>query len=530
MASSVIKVSVIGDVDKLRKAFSESATGAERWAGGMEKAGKRLTVGLTVPIVAGAALATKAAAEEAQEMEKLAGVISRQIPGATDEMIDANERWVTSLQNTIGVADGEIRGLEQKFIAAGASIEEAQMMSAAAFDTATATGKDYNSIADAMVKGMNGQTAGFSRLGIEVKKADGTMKSMDEILQDLAVHHGAAAEAADTDAGRAAIARAKMADLSETVGSMLLPVMAQLSDWLSKIADWFNNLDPSAQKIIVTLVGVAAAVGPVLIVASKLVTAFGIVGKAFTALQTLMMANPWLLLIAAVIALVVVIVTNWDTIVAFLKKTWAWITDTSKKVWEGLKAAVKSAVDFLVSLFMNWTLPGLIMKHWETIKKGAETVRDWIKGIWNGLIEWFKALPARVGSALSGLFDGLKNAFRNAINWVIDKWNGFKLSIKLPGLLGGGTIGIDTPNIPRFHQGGVFRSPTPGGEGLALLRDGERVLRPGQSGSQGSITNIYLEVNAGMGTDGITVGRQIVEALQRYSQVNGAVPITVRAS
>ena len=35
------------------------------------------------------------------------------------------------------------------------------------------------------------------------------------------------------------------------------------------------------------------------------------------------------------------------------------------------------------------------------------------------------------------------------------------------------------PDIPTFHDGGTFRAQTPGGEGLALLQDGERVSRSG---------------------------------------------------
>jgi hypothetical protein len=533
--SSVIRVSVFGDVKDLQNAFKTTATGAEKWAGGMEKAGKRLTLGLTAPIVAGATLATKAAAEEAQEMAKLADVIRRQVPGATQEMIDANEEWITNLQNSTGIADGELRALSQKFIAAGASIEDAQEMATASIDTAIATGKDYKSISDAMVKGMNGQTAGFSKLGLETKNADGTMKSLDEILQDLAVHHGAAAAAADTDAGRAAIAQAKMADLAETVGSFLLPIMAQLSDWLSKVADWFNNLDPSGQKMIVMLGGVVAAVGPVLLIASKLVTAFGVVGKAFKALSLLMSANPWVLLIAATVALVMLIINNWDKISAFLTKVWEAIKAAAKATWDWIKSAISAAVQFVTNLFLNWTLPGLIIKHWDKIRDGVKALIDFIKRAWDGVISWFTSLPGRIGSAVSGMWDGIKTAFKSAINWVIDKWNGLSLKIGpvsfpswVPGI-GGKSIALtlNTPNIPRLHSGGVFQAPGGAREGLALLESGERVLPRGASSGTQTIVNVT--VHAGLGTDPYAIGRGIVEVLQRYEKVNGAIPISVRA-
>lgn len=49
--------------------------------------------------------------------------------------------------------------------------------------------------------------------------------------------------------------------------------------------------------------------------------------------------------------------------------------------------------------------------------------------------------------------------------------------------IGGQGIG----DIPKFHGGGTFRAPTPGGEGLALLRDGEHVTVPGVGSDQAQV-------------------------------------------
>ena len=44
------------------------------------------------------------------------------------------------------------------------------------------------------------------------------------------------------------------------------------------------------------------------------------------------------------------------------------------------------------------------------------------------------------------------------------------------------------PDVPKFHDGGVFRAPRAGGEGLALLSDGERVTPRGAGGITINIT------------------------------------------
>ena len=103
----------------------------------------------------------------------------------------------------------------------------------------------------------------------------------------------------------------------------------------------------------------------------------------------------------------------------------------------------------------------------------VDFVRD-AKSALDGLIDFIGALPGRVYSLAKGMFDGIKDAFRSAINFVIDGWNGISFSLpsfdtKIPGV---GTIGgfsIGTPDIPRLATGGVISRPT-----LAFLGETSR--------------------------------------------------------
>jgi hypothetical protein len=205
-----------------------------------------------------------------------------------------------------------------------------------------------------------------------------------------------------------------------------------------------------------------------------------------------MMSNPWLLLIAATVALVVLIVKNWDKIKAFLAGVWDWIKRTAGAVWDFLKSVFKAGLDFLINLFLNWTGPGLIIKHWDKIKAAAMAVKDWVVEKFTAVVDFITGLPAKIATAATGMWDGIKAAFRGAINWLIDKWNNFEIrlggqQVNLPFGLSFTvpSIVLATPNIPRLHGGGVFRAPTPGGEGLAILRDREIVTRAGRPAPQG---------------------------------------------
>src|SRR5690606_26630228 len=90
------------------------------------------------------------------------------------------------------------------------------------------------------------------------------------------------------------------------------------------------------------------------------------------------------------------------------------------------------------------------------------------------VVDFVKGLPGKIASAARGMWDGIKDAFRSAINWVIDKWNG--LNFTLPGFefagqkVGGFTLA--PPRIPRLAQGGIVPA-TPGGRVVRVAEAGE---------------------------------------------------------
>lgn len=94
---------------------------------------------------------------------------------------------------------------------------------------------------------------------------------------------------------------------------------------------------------------------------------------------------------------------------------------------------------------------------------------DWEKA-WNGIVNIFKGIINYIPS----LIENVLNAGINTINGLIKGIN------KLTGAVGIPEIPlIPKVEIPRFHAGGVVDFEA-GGEGLALLKDGEMVLTQAQ--------------------------------------------------
>jgi len=172
-------------------------------------------------------------------------------------------------------------------------------------------------------------------------------------------------------------------------------------------------------------------------------------------------------------------------------KAGQFIMEAFKKIFgktlEALKELFGKIADKIVD-FIDYfkTLPGRIAKA------GAK-MWTWIVDLWNAywadqqkkldvFLDFFKKLPGLLAKIGLHMWDWLKDTFKNALNWVIDKWNNFRLSLRIPdnwltrgaGIAGVG-FDIDTPNIPRLAKGGTI-SPTPGGT-LARIAEAGRPER-----------------------------------------------------
>jgi hypothetical protein len=108
-------------------------------------------------------------------------------------------------------------------------------------------------------------------------------------------------------------------------------------------------------------------------------------------------------------------------------------------------------------------------------------------------------IASKIGGAIDGAFDGIKNAFRSALNWIIRAWN--RLEFKIPGFdppgpgpsFGGFTLGV--PNIPELRDGGIVPA-TPGGRLVRVAEGGsDEAVIPLKSGMKNlgrtTTVNVY---------------------------------------
>jgi hypothetical protein len=169
--------------------------------------------------------------------------------------------------------------------------------------------------------------------------------------------------------------------------------------------------------------------------------------------------------------------TIWQAVWGFLKAVGAWFAGPFagffKATWSGIVAGASWVWDKIKAYFGFWF--GLFQK----VKGWLGAAKDWMIQKLIQLVLWVQGLPDRIKSAASGMWNGIKDAFKSAVNWLIDKWNSFELTIG-----GGSVLGVDipsitlrTPNIPRLAGGGWMtpgRTYLTGENGPELVTAGRR--------------------------------------------------------
>jgi hypothetical protein len=199
--------------------------------------------------------ALKAAIEDEAEQKRLSQTL-KEVAGATDEQIAATEKWIDVTQRATGVADSDLRPAYDKLVRSSGSMEEAQKNLAIAMDVSRGTGKDLDTVAQALAKVLEGNTGAASKLIPELTGIAREGASADEVMAALAeTFKGQTNVHAETAEGKMARLNVAFAEMKEKLGEKLMPVLISFTDWLiekaipkaeeiaTKIATWWQKQD-----------------------------------------------------------------------------------------------------------------------------------------------------------------------------------------------------------------------------------------------------------------------------------------------
>lgn len=323
--------------------MDESQKRVEKVAGGFDKAGKAMTLGITLPLVAAGAAAFKMASDFNESQNK--------IEVAFGYMADDVSKWSETTLKSFGLAQGTAMDMAAAFGDMGTSMgltdkaaaEMSKSMVGLAGDLASFKNMGIAEVNTALTGVFTGETESLKRLGIvmtqvnleqyamsqgitkqikDMSQAEQTMLRYNYVMANTANAHGDFERTGGGAANQMRILTESIKEAGAKIGQVLIPVITpiikQFGEWVQK----FGDLNPEAQKTVLVIAGIAAAIGPVLIGIGgmiKAVTAITTVIDLFKAstivatiaqngLNVAMLANPIGIVIAAVVALIAVIV------------------------------------------------------------------------------------------------------------------------------------------------------------------------------------------------------------------------------
>ena len=272
------------------------------------------------------------------------------------------------------------------------------------------------------------------------------------------------------------------AQAASWVGDEIVSFLEILSQFLTDVA----NNDAAVTAII--------AIGAAILTIVTAVKALNIALAIADILSQPLLILPELIAIAiaAIIVVIIEVITYWDTLKEIFSEGIQWWKDFFSKWWNTIVTYWSDKLLKIVKWFKTVIASfkefiGDVKAYWGNLFKNLwNSVKNW----WNNtFIGGWKSALATVKSTFSNMWNGIKNIAKNAINAVIGWINSLisgivskinnvlslmnSLSFDIPDWLGGGTLGfnvplINAPQIPYLATGAVI---PPNRQFLAVLGD-----------------------------------------------------------
>lgn len=191
--------------------------------------------------------------------------------------------------------------------------------------------------------------------------------------------------------------------MGSTLATTLMPMMEKLVNTVVQVVSWFGNLDGTTQTVILTVLGLVAAISPVASLLGNLNTIVTVLSTAFTALGGILgttaitvgsLAVPFgavIAIIGGLIAAGVLLYKNWDKITDYAKK----LGTELKKKWEGIKKSIS-----------------------ENATAAMKAASNAFTTLSSAISNKMNAVKSTVGNAFTNVVNSVRTAMSNAYNAV----------------------------------------------------------------------------------------------------------------
>jgi len=365
----------------------------------MSRVGKKMTTFVTLPIIGIGAAFVKAAAD-AEEINSKFNVVYK-------EQAESVREWAKEFSQATGRANVDnirfLASVQDLFVPLGIARDKAAELSKSVVTLSTDIGS-FNNLPTADVlrdieSALVGNHETVRKYGVVLSEATinqellnmgitGGYKAANAAEKAIARYNLIVAGTADAqgDAIRTSgsftnqfrALKSSVKDLAEGFGTLLLPSILKLVQHVKDTVNWINNLDESKKKLIIRVLALAAAIGPALLIISKLIVAIQAIIPVFVAFNAVLAANPILAIVTAVALLgtaAYLLVKNWEKVAPFFKKVWNTIID----IFDFAVGPIIALVQEIINVAKEWLIDKFIV-----IAEGVAKIIDGIVTAFGG--------------------------------------------------------------------------------------------------------------------------------------------------
>lgn len=213
--------------------------------------------------------------------------------------------------------------------------------------------------------------------------------------------------------------KASFAAINGAIVAAMPTIVAVIKGIVSAIQSAISFVQSNSDWLMPLTIGIASFVGSFKAITGAM-SAFsklkeigtGLV-TTFNTLKAAMAANPYVIIAAAVIALVAALVyfftqtktgqKVWADFTNFLKSAWTGMVEFFAGIWNGITAGVTAAASFISSA---WT-----------------AVVGTIQAIWNGVVAFFTTIWTAITTGASIAWQGIVAFVQPVVTVIIDLWN-----------------------------------------------------------------------------------------------------------
>ena len=336
------------------------------------------------------------------------------------------------------------------------------------FGQLMASGMSLADVIDILGQSVNGDSEAFAQLWGSSEAGTGALAILNggtadfnNTLSAMGDSTGAASSAMDkmndTSAHNMQVAMNDIKNAAIELGGAFAPVMSGLASVVSTVASAFSRLPQPVQTVIAVILGVVAVAGPLIIVIGSVISAVGaiapvigviggvlggfvglITGTIMPALAgffAFLLANPIVLVIAAIVAAVALLIANWDKVKEVAGKVkegvvnaWNNVKEKTSEAWENVKQKTSETwnkVKTTVSEKAN-NIKTTVSEKWNNLKTNTSTawnnvkttISNSVNNAKTNAISTFENMKSGISGKVNLIKSNVKSGFDNAVGHI----------------------------------------------------------------------------------------------------------------